>query len=207
MEYPWWANGASDRFEHGNDYPTSYYDPNAFQTQYEYICCNYFGNNHYNEQCPHFSTMDFVEDDCSKVQPNFHDYSFNLSWNHEHSMSWDPNYSFPSYSPQFQISSNSLDESSSNHERMSIMEDMLQRYIDNENEYRARDDEKWSEQTLALENLAIKVSELTSQFESFKAKRCFHISSGVYPYMILQNNEGLVSLDTRVGILLSNKKN
>ena len=48
-----------------------------------------------------------------------------------------------------------------------------QRFIDNENEYRARDDEKWSEQTLALENLAIKLGELTSQFESLRQRGVF----------------------------------
>ena len=79
-------------------------------------------------------------------------------------------YSFPSYAPQCQISSNSLDESSSSHEKMSRIEDMFQRYIDNENDYRARDDEKLSEQTLALDNLAIKVGELTSQLESLMQK-------------------------------------
>ena len=173
MDYPWWTNGVRDEFEHDNDYPTSYYDPNVFQTQYEYICCNYCGDNHYNEQCPHFSTMDFVEDDFPKVQVNLHDNSFNLSWNHEHSLSRDPNYSFPSYAPQCQISPNSLDESSSSQEKMSRIMDMLQLYLDNENEYRARDDEKWREQTLALENLAIKLGELTSQFESLRQRGVF----------------------------------
>ena len=117
--------------------------------------------------------MDFVEDDFSKVQDKLHDNSFNLSWNHEHSLSWDSNYFFPSYAPQCQISPNSLDGSTSSHEQMSRMEDMLQRYIDNENEYRARDDEKWREQTLALENLAIKLGELTSQFESLRQRGVF----------------------------------
>ena len=173
MDYPWWTNGARDEFEHDNDYPTSYYDPNAFQTQYEYIFCNYCGDNHYNEQCPHFSTLDFVEDDFPKVQANLHDNSFNLSWNHEHSLSWDPNYSFPSYAPHCQISPYSLDESSSSQEKMSRIMDMLQLYLDNENEYRARDDEKWREQTLALENLAIKLGELTSQVESLRQKGVF----------------------------------
>ena len=143
MDYPWWTNG---EIEHDNDYPNSYHDHNALQTQYEFMCCNYCGDSHFNEQCPHFSTMDFVEDDFAKVQANLDDNSFNLSWNHEYSLSRDPNYSFLSYTPQCQISPNSLDESSSSHEKMSRMEDMLQRYIDNENEYRARDDEKWREQ-------------------------------------------------------------
>ena len=176
MDYPWWTNGARDEFEHDNDYPTSYYDHNTFQTQYEYICCNYCEDNHYNEQCPHFSTMDFVEDDFPKVQANLHDNSFNLSWNHEHSLSWDPNYSFPSYAPQCQISPNSLDEPNSVDEKESRIMDMLQRYLDNENEYRARDEEKWREHTLDLENLAIKLGELTSQFESLR-QRCVVIDT------------------------------
>ena len=87
MDRPWWNNGASDKFEHDNGYPNSYYDPFNCQTQYEYMCCNYCGDNHYNEQCSHLSTMDFVEDDFPKVQANLHDDSFNLSWNHEHSLS------------------------------------------------------------------------------------------------------------------------
>ena len=87
MDYPWWTNGARNEFEHDNGYSTSCFDPNAFQTQYEYICCNYCGNNHYDDQCPHVSTMDYVEDDFAKVQANWHNNSFNLSWNHEHSLS------------------------------------------------------------------------------------------------------------------------
>ena len=50
---------------------------------------------------------------------------------------------------------------------------MLQHFIDNENEHKARDDEKWSEQTLAIENLAIKLGELTSQFESLRQRGVF----------------------------------
>ena len=166
MDYPWWTNGARDEFEHDNDYPTSYYDPNAFQTQYEYICCNYCGDNHYNEQCPHFSTMDYVGDDFAKVQTNLDDNSFNLSWNHEHSMSWDPNYSFPSYAPQCQISPNSLDESSSNHEKMSRIEEMLQRILDIQNE-----------DLLAQENSISKAKETLSSIESLNQKFAFFRTS------------------------------
>ena len=54
MDYPWWTNGANDEFDHDSGYLKSYYEHNTFQTQYEYICCNYCGNNHYNEQCPIF---------------------------------------------------------------------------------------------------------------------------------------------------------
>ena len=54
----------------------------------------------YSEQCPHVSTMDYVEDAfVDKVQANFYDNSFNLSWNHEHYLFWDPNYPFPSHAP------------------------------------------------------------------------------------------------------------
>ena len=69
--------------------------------------------------------MDYVGDDFAKVQANWHNNSFNLSWNHEHSLSRDPNYSFPSYAPQCQISPNSLDESSSSQEKMSRIMNML----------------------------------------------------------------------------------
>ena len=116
MDYSWWSNETNGGFEHENDYTNSYYDPYAYNAPCEYICCNYCGDSHFNEQCPHFSTMDFVEDDFAKVQANLDDNSFNLSWNHEYSLSRDPNYSFPSYAPQCQISPNSLDDSSSRQE-------------------------------------------------------------------------------------------
>lgn len=80
MDYLWWTNEASNGFEHGNDYLNSYYNPNAFETQYEHISCNYYGDNHISGQCPHVSIMDYVEDDFDKVQANLHD-------NHEHSLS------------------------------------------------------------------------------------------------------------------------
>ena len=148
--------------------------------------------------------MDFVEDDFPKVQANLHDNSFNLSWNHEHSLSWDPNYSFPSYAPQCQISSNSLDESSSNHERMSRMENMFKCFIDNENEYRARDDEKWREQTLALENLTIKLGELTSQFEFLRQRGVFIDALNDSCAEITSNGELIMGSDDVISMVCDN---
>ena len=166
MEYPWWYNGTSGGVEHHDDYPNSYCDPNAFTTQNEYICCNYCGDNHYNDQCPHFPTMNFVEDDFSKVQPNLHDNSFNLSWNHEHSLSWDPNYSFPSYAPQFQLSPNHIDESTPIQEKKPTIEEMLERLLHNQNEH-----------LLDLDNCVSRAKERLSSIESLNEKYAFFEAS------------------------------
>ena len=168
------------------------------------MCCNYCGDSHFNEQCPHFSTMDFVEDDFAKVQANLDDNSFNLSWNHEYSLSRDPNYSFLSYTPQCQISPNSLDESSSSQEKMSRIMDLLQLYLDNENEYRARDEEKWREQTLALENLAIKLGELTSQFESLRQRGVFIDTSNDFCVESTLNGELIMGSDDVISMICDN---
>lgn len=90
MDYPWWTYGASDEFELDNGYSSSY-DPYTFLTQYEYIYYNHCGDKQYSEQYPHVSTMDY-----SKQYPHNH-----FSWNHEYSLSWNPNQSFPSYAHNF----------------------------------------------------------------------------------------------------------
>ena len=81
---------------------------------------------------------------------------------------------------------------------------MLQRYIDNENEYRAKDDEKWREQTLALENLAIKLGELTSQFESLRQRGVFIDASNDSCVENTSNGELIMGSDDVISMVCDN---
>ena len=82
--------------------------------------------------------------------------------------------------------------------------DMLQLYLDNENEYRARDDEKWREQTLALENLTIKLGELTSQFESLRQRGVFIDASNDSCVENTSNGELIMGSDDVISTVCDN---
>ena len=82
--------------------------------------------------------------------------------------------------------------------------DMFRRYLDNENEYRARDEEKWREHTLALEKLAIKLGELTSQFESLRQRGVFIDTSNDSCVESTSNGELIMGSDDVISMVCDN---
>ena len=174
MDYSWWSNETNGGFEHENDYTNSYYDPYAYNAPCEYICCNYCGYNHFVEQCPNVSKLDYMEGDFSRAQTHMYDDNFSLSLNQESSPFWDPTCSISPCVSHFELSPPfHNDEYKHIHREKPTIIDMLQQILDNQkdlNEHSVRKGERLCAQTLALENITIKVGEIVSHLESLRQK-------------------------------------
>ncbi len=172
MDNPWWFNESSGGFTHDNDYPNSFYDPYTSNTQYEYICCNHCGDNHYSEQCPYFSTRNYME-----AQPNVYNENFSLHENQNHSLYWDSNsFSSQTYYPQTSLTPY-IDESIPIPEKKPSIEDKLQLILENVTEMRDWTKTKFHEHASSIENLTMHVSEIASTLESLQQNENFHENS------------------------------